>query len=346
MFNKLQAWIELIKLGRIGSVNSDVSKFYRGNIIRALEKEGWFEYLDVPRGFDEITEHFHYTDKILLKEVLDALIKDKSLKYIKGVKYQNNGHTHDGRVLPRLFNEAMIGVSESLAQALPDRLRGIYHSFGGGFDLYNWDDAVTARVYGQIRRSAFAFAGALKKPGKFLDVGCASGYGTAAVWTFYKKRNHFYPGSPMKIWAIDPEESLVEIARAEFPRWVAKNTSESTEDIRSMKQYFPEFAKGRAEEIPFSNDTFDYVFTSATLHWTDAEQAVKEMLRVTKRKGIVFGTARLFPHADRFPDLHTKVVKGAHGFFFAKDFKRWAKNAGASKIGLATPVSVFRIEKA
>lgn len=345
MLNKVKAWGELFKLGNVGYVNGEVAKFYRGNILNALDKDAFFEFLDESHTLVEIANHFHYVDYDLLQEVLTALVKDKSLSLDTDLKYKSIRPLKNGWVKPQLFNEGMIEIFQSLGNALPDRLKGKYHEFTSGFDLYNWDDALANKVYTQIRNCALAYAGIDGKKGKFLDVGCGNGNATAAIWARFYRKNMIYPGSPMKFVGIDPDENLLNIAQAEFSRFLAKHLSVNIEDLEPVQDYFPEFIKGQAEKIPADDNTFDMVFTNAALHWTKADKAVKEMVRVAKPNGIIFGTVRLFPHADYFADLHTKVAKGASGFFYKEDFKKWAYDAGASKVKLATIVSVFKIIK-
>ncbi|OLS12895.1 MAG: methyltransferase type 11 [Promethearchaeota archaeon CR_4] len=342
---KLRAWMQLFKIGPVGEFNSDVKKFYRGNIINVLQGEGWFKFLDTPRTLDEIAINFHYTDLNLLTMILRALVKEKYLEQFKDKKYQANDGIDYSTTVPKPFTEGMVGVQRNFAKALPDRLRGIYHEFSGGFDLYDWDDSLTAGLYSHLRKGAFAFAGVSKRKGSFLDVGCGNGFQTAGIWATYYKNQCFYPGSPMKIVAVDPEKDFIEIARNEFTRWLRKHIEVNPEVLRAAQQYMPEFQIGKAEKIPFDENSFDYVYTSAALHWMNAPLAIKEMVRVAKPGGIIFGSVRLFPHADLFPFFHTQVIKGASGFFYKKDFIKWIKEAGAKKVEFATIVTFFKITK-
>jgi ubiquinone/menaquinone biosynthesis C-methylase UbiE len=345
MLNKMKAWIELFKLGSIGNVNQEVTHFYRGNVVNALNKEGFFEFLDKPHSVMEIASHFNYTDHVILDEMLTALTRAKLVSLDSDLKYKAIRPLKDGWVKPRLFNDVMVQVLQSFGNAIPDRLRGKYHAFSSGLDLYNWDDTLSNKVYTQMRKCAVAYAGIENMKGKFLDVGCGNGYSTAAIWAMYAKKGMFHPGSPMRFVGIDPDDNLLNIAQEEFSRFAAKHLGTGAEEIETMNGFYPEFKKGYAEKIPAEDNTFDMVFINSALHWTQADKAIKEMVRVTKPKGIVFGTVRLFPHADYFADLHTKVAKDASGFFYKGDFKKWAIDAGASKVNLATIVSVFKITK-
>lgn len=44
---------------------------------------------------------------------------------------------------------------------------------------------------------------------------------------------------------------------------------------------------GKAEDLPFKDKTFDIVISVTALHHCDIDKAIKEMLRVVKKKGII-----------------------------------------------------------
>lgn len=49
------------------------------------------------------------------------------------------------------------------------------------------------------------------------------------------------------------------------------------------------FVRGRGEKLPFKDRSFDVVFTKDTLHHVeDIEQVLKEMKRVTKKRGLIY----------------------------------------------------------
>ncbi len=345
MLEGLSAWIELFKLGNVGSLSKDVEIFYRGNVIKALKKEGWFEYFKNNHTLQELAEKYQYTDLEFLKEIVDALVEDKSLIKVLGNKFTTATTLNEAWVFPRVFQASLEEVLRSYAEAIPERLKGKLQPMASGFNLFNWDDALTSRLYGQMRRSAFAFAGSLIKPGILLDLNCGNGDSTAAIWASFLKRHWIAAGSSMKIFGMDSDEHLMDIAQNEFTRMATKHTGLPANEITPLKDLFPEFKIGTPLKIPFEDNSVDMVYSSQLLHWTNAKDAIKEMLRVVKPGGVVFGSQRFFPAADKFPHLHVKVIEGAGGFFFKKDFVKWAKEAGAKKIKTATPVAVFKIIK-
>ena len=346
MMERIKAWWELLKLGNVSQIRKELNAFFRGNVIRVLKEEGWFEFLKVPRSAEEILEQFNYEDEAFLDEVLDTLCSDNTLRRLDGNKYRFMPPLDETWVVPRIFTESMVDIWKNYASAIPDRLRGQYLEFTSGINLFNWDDVLTHRLYEQIRRASFAFSKALQRSGKFLDIGCGNGFGTAAIWAYYFKKGCISRArSEVEIVGIDPDESLLDIARDEFPRHLMKHLKRPRKELETFAPVYPQFMKGSATAIPFEDETFDIVYASQVLHWTDAEQAVAEMLRVTKPGGIVFGTENFYPRANRYNNLHFLVVRKARGFFHQDDRKQWALQYGARTVEFSTPISVFVIKK-
>ena len=182
-----------------------------------------------------------------------------------------------------------------------------------------------------------------RTPVKFLDLGCGNGYNTTQIWhEFYQRNLH----ERTQIYGIDPDKSLLEIASEEFIQRLAKITKKSPEELVRYQKHFPTFQEGEALKIPFEDDFFDVVYASQVLHWTDSQKAIREMLRVTRKGGKVCGTEKpWYPAASRYNDLHFKVVKGAHGLFRKEDLVKWAHEAGARKVKIATPIAIFELIK-
>ncbi|MEM2143240.1 MAG: methyltransferase domain-containing protein [Candidatus Thorarchaeota archaeon] len=342
---KAKAWRELMKLGpRFKVIKEQVDTFFRGNVLGVLREEGWFDYLKEPRTFTEIASAFSYTDMEYLGLILDVLVED-------GVLQMENDRYHFPLrdisfdwCQPRVFSEAMVELWVDHARAIPDRLRGKYMNFNSGLNLFNWDDALTSRAYEQGRRASFALAGVLKKPVRFLDVGCGNGRGTSAIWTYYYKRGHFQDPR-MQIVGIDPDEKLLTIAREEFPRMVIEYNGNDPEMGKEAAKYPPVFRKGYAEKIPFEDGYFDVVFASQVLHWTRPREAVREMMRVLRPGGCLFGHENFRPGVNRYAEIHMKVVEGAYGFLTKQELEEWARENGAVRVEFATPISVFRVTK-
>lgn len=57
----------------------------------------------------------------------------------------------------------------------------------------------------------------------------------------------------------------------------------SEEMVKAYKERFGIGIVGNAEELPFKNESFDFVLSNFSLHWTDWRKSIKEALRVAKR---------------------------------------------------------------
>ena len=223
---RIGAWSELLKLAiDIRGLKKEVRQFYRGNAINALRQEGWFDFLIHPRTIEDIAGHFGYTDMDYLTRMLNLFSVD-GLLMTSGETYRVTGPIEEQPiVLPKFFGSTMGQIAADSASQLSNRLKGKYGSFSEGINLFNWDDALGLKLYEQIRRAAFKFTDAMKRRGKFLDVGSGNGIGTVAIWGYYHKRGVFQPGSPMRIYGIEPDERLRVIAEEEFSSF-AKNLLE------------------------------------------------------------------------------------------------------------------------
>jgi ubiquinone/menaquinone biosynthesis C-methylase UbiE len=98
----------------------------------------------------------------------------------------------------------------------------------------------------------------IKNP-KVLDVGCAEGENTK----IFKESNFNVAG-------VDYDKKLLALAR---------------------KKYFQiKFEFGNVEKLRFESDRFDLVYCINTLFYTDLSKSILEILRVTKRCGLIFIT--------------------------------------------------------
>ncbi len=347
VLTKFRVFVEMMKgIGVMGPMFKQVKIFYRGNIIQTLKDEGWFEFLDQPRTLEELMEHFSYSDKVFLKEVVDILLEDGVVASVEDSKFKTIRPLNEAYVVPKAYGDVGKATWSSYARAVPGRLRGKFCEFSGGFSLYNWDELLSVKLYEVTRRCSFIFAKVRDRIGKFLDVGCGNGWGTSSIWSFYLNKGRFYPDTQMKIIGIDVDRNLLNIAREEFPRMVGKLVKpyRSLEEILGLKSYFPEFFEGSATKIPFNDESFDLVFASHVLHWTNAPKAIEEMLRVCKPGGVVFGAQATYPFANRYADLHTRVIDGAKGFFSKKDLFEWGLKFGAKNTAFMMP-GFFKMNK-
>lgn len=317
----------------------EAREFYKGNLIKVLDKEGLFQFLDIPKSIEEIAKQFNYTDLDLLSTTLKALRKDKILSVTQDSKFYFKNHKLENYPeRSRILSDALLDIMMQYVDYFPERLRGKFADFTGGINLFNWDDALTDSLYEQMRRSAFAYVNATKYEGHFLEIGTGAGYSTAAIFNYYLQAKKIYPGSKLKITGIDTDESLLTIAREEFPKMLARHSGKSENEIASLKDYYPKFKQASVIKLPFDDNSFDMVYSSQVLHWTNTPKAIKEMLRVTKPNGFVFGAQSVAPRVNHYANSHVIVVKDAQGFFTREEFIKWAKEAGAKKVKTSYPL--------
>ncbi|MFX0023070.1 MAG: class I SAM-dependent methyltransferase [Candidatus Hermodarchaeota archaeon] len=339
MVHRIKAWFKILKIMMSLTKIREAREFYKGNLVKVLDKEGLFNFLNIPKSLDEIVQYFNYKDVNLVSTTLEALRKDKILSVTPDSKFFFKNHKL-GRYpeKSRILSDSLLDIMLQYVDYFPERLRGKFADFTGGINLFNWDDALTDSLYEQMRRSAFSYVNATKYEGTFLEIGTGAGYSTAAIFNYYLKAKKFYPETKMKIIGIDTDESLLTIAREEFPKMLAKHSNKTESEIDSLKDYYPKFQQASVTELPYDDNSFDMIYSSQVLHWTNTPKAIREMLRVTKPNGFVFGAQSVAPRVNHYANSHVIVVKDAQGFFTREQFIKWAKEAGARKVKTSYPL--------
>ncbi len=346
MASLIGAWLQLLKLGgNIRRHKTELKNFYRANSVNILRREGLFDYLTKPRTLQDISDHFGYEDLKYLSKVLDVFAEDDILIQHE-YAYKVNGVVPEfSAEPPEVFGQGMAEIVADSAEAIPSRLRGHYITFSDDMNLFNWDDSLQLKMYEQIRRAAFKYASALKHRGSFFDVGCGSGIGTAAIWSYYYKEGAFDSDRPVNLYALEYDAGLLQIAEDEFVQYAARHLGVDKQVIEELGDFHPEYLQGSADNLPFEDDFFDIVYTSQVIHWCDAERATKEMIRVLKPDGLFFGTEAFIPMLDPYIELYILLNEGAYGAIEKEHFIQWAKEAGAKQVKTATPAGLFKVTK-
>lgn len=101
-----------------------------------------------------------------------------------------------------------------------------------------------------------------------LDVGCGTG-----------RNLHYFLQNGFEVFGVDPNIKAVEMVQ-ELSKTLASQNLQGN------------FSVGTAEDLPFNNDEFDLVISSAVLHFARDEQhfdnMVRSMFRVLKPSGYFF----------------------------------------------------------
>jgi SAM-dependent methyltransferase len=121
-----------------------------------------------------------------------------------------------------------------------------------------YDESLPAHVVEHYLRKRTAFLTAIQAPGSALDVGC----GTGALAERLADRGY-------RVTGVDPSQGMLDVMRARAPG--------------------VEAVHGSGAELPFDSDSFDLVYTIATLHHIADPEAVErtlgEMVRVSRPEG-------------------------------------------------------------
>jgi len=345
MLSTIGAWREVIGLLSTKNRTKEVREYYRALSINALRREGWFDLMRTPQTVQDIMDHFGYTDYGYLLKYLEAYAHDGILVRENGT-YRTNGLTSEYPVNPpNEFGPGIVQIHTDASDAIPNRLKGIYTTFSDEMNTFNWDDSLQLRMYEKIRRAAFRYTDAMKRRGNFIDIGCGSGVGTAAIWGYYYKTGAFDSDNPVKIYALEYDENLLRIAEEEFAYAAARLLGVNRSVIEDLEEHHPVYVHGSAEELPFEDEFFDMVYTSQVIHWCDAKKATYDMMRVLKPGGLLFGTEAFSPFLDSYVELYILLNEGAYGAIKKEDFFQWVTEAGATTAKSVTPAGVFKVIK-
>lgn len=142
------------------------------------------------------------------------------------------------------------------------------------------------------------------KPCELLDVGCGTGY----LLDIARSRG-------FKVHGVDPSAGMLEKAR----RTHGFSNQELTHSV--------------AEKLPFGDERFEFVVASGSMSYIpNIEEAVKEIVRVTKKGGLI----RIIDHTAA---RKKKVTSGfwfaytqASGFIF-HDYEHYFTQFGVQSVG-------------
>ena len=338
LYKRLKAWAPLLTLGNTSSRRKELEKYSRYLVLNNIKNANILDYLRLPRSLEAIVNHFdwQYPSKYV-DDFLKVLLKDQVIKRVKNDYMVNHSLKIEKPEVKFIedFNE----VFETYATGIPDRLKGKFFEYTGRLALFNWDSVLAGQIYQALRDSAWNFIDTKNFNGdQLLDIGCGPGYETADFWVRLKN-------SDVKITALDLDENLLRIAKEEFCQNLHLRGFEDTTWDQLPNP--PTFVAGSADKMDmFEDNTFDIIYFSNFLHWLkDPTIGIKEMFRVLKPGGLLFGSQGTSEVTNPYLDITARVVEGTYGYFSKKQFVMWLKESGFIKIKSATMVNSFKCRK-
>jgi ubiquinone/menaquinone biosynthesis C-methylase UbiE len=354
---RIKAWITLIfQMGPIAGVAKQFETLNRFFVLNTLKLEGLFDFISSPQTYKETLDHFKYEDSKYTRDLLEIIRndrnkiviyseEDKTFKRNPSAKLPELKDLLSVRSFERIYQASK--VPQKFAQNIPNRLRGESKGFAEdlkepGPSLFDYNEALTHKLYTAMRNSAFAFIDTNSLLGKkILDVGCGAGRETAELWIKFKGQS--------KIVGVDPVESFIETAKSQFSsilqetiQIVAKN--KILPDL--TEENHPEFYNMPAEDLQFDDASFDVAFLQQILHWTsDAKKAISEISRVLKPGGMFFGSQGTLPLNTPYMDIMIRAHEKVIGFFSLEDLKKWIEEANLIEFKRTTPAGIFKVYK-
>ncbi|GAB4574811.1 MAG: hypothetical protein Kow0077_23210 [Anaerolineae bacterium] len=333
------------KVGPTSRYGRQSNALVRYRMLEALASIGLFDYLRQPRTYEDVLNTYSFVDTPYTRDVFKALSDPK-----KGVLVQENGtyrlvenfrlppwEEFSPKILPVIRN---LEFAQQYAQLVPLRMRGEDIPLAERLEkernsLLKFDDTLTNRIYDGLRIVSYAWARPLlgDVTGKtLLDVGCGSGRETAHLWVLFEGK--------ARIVSVDPVQAFVDMAQERFPHYVQELAPERVEYFRrQMEVNPPEFAVMSAEDLRFPDASVNYIFHSQMLHWTsDVRTTIRELLRVLKPGGVIFGSEVCKPTADIFLDLMFRISDNIAGTVWLDDLINWYAENGATFENLAVGI--------
>jgi ubiquinone/menaquinone biosynthesis C-methylase UbiE len=191
-------------------------------------------------------------------------------------------------------------MKNDLAQQIISKTRDDYNLIAdqfAGTRKYNWPEVT--QTLNEIL-SHFEH----KQKIKVLDIGCGAG----RVYDFFKGYQVDYTG-------VDISKELIGIAKKSYPR--------------------EKFIVADATELPFQDNSFDLVFSIATIHHIPSKELrqkfIDEAYRVTKPGGLVFIDTWYFWNKPAFLIKIIKSFLSFSGLPFGDFLRPWKDSKGKVK---------------
>jgi ubiquinone/menaquinone biosynthesis C-methylase UbiE len=339
-------WHILSSLGTALQAGKQADQIFRYYVLETMRDIGVFDFVKNSRTYGEILQKFGFTDNEYTREVMGTLVNDRH-----NVLTSNSGNYLENPDEPLPILEAVLEkttpqirefvlLAEGMSGNILRRMREEHIDFSDTFDqddqqlLKKFNTVLNYKVYSSMRTAAFSFLRRKDREwlvGKeFLDVGCGAGRETAEIWAKFN--------GDIAITAIDPVSSLIALAQEQFEPLLGEISPDHPPVNESNR---PIFREASATRIPFENDSFDAAFFLFVLHWTpDPHQVVREVIRVVKPGGLIFGAQPFKPTVNPYFNLVIRSNRNSFGFFWREEYERWYSEHGID-IEIGTMAGMF-----
>ncbi|MES0338868.1 MAG: class I SAM-dependent methyltransferase [Anaerolineales bacterium] len=344
----LKTWWTIFKSAgsamRSGRQGDQIFRFF---ILKTLGNVGFFEFLTQPRTYGEILAEFGFSESEYTQEVFNTLLHDSKnlIVHDDGIYALNPDVTIPSlasilaKTDPRLRFATQI--AEPLSLLILDRLQdkdiGVTEVFEReDYRVVNmFNDVLDTSIYAAVREASFAYLTSRERRwlrGKrLIEIGCGSGRETAEIW--------LHLDGETAITAVDPVPGMLDLARNNFMD-LLKDINPAHPPVTEKNR--PIFKEGNATRLPFDDNSFDVSYWAFMLHWTaDPSKAIREVVRVVRPGGLIFGSQILRPYVNPYLNLVIRSSRNSYGFFWREDYVKWFADAGI-EIDIATPAGIIR----
>jgi ubiquinone/menaquinone biosynthesis C-methylase UbiE len=328
--------------GRKGDM---IFRFY---ILNALKDVGFFAYLEKPRTYGDILTQFGFVDSSYTQELLTVMSMDQANPIIhEEGSYRRNPKVEIPSLedvlaqVPKRIHELTL-IGEGMQKNIVDRLREDYREVEEIFVrdekslVEKFNNLLGSKTYSAIRRASFdnlPKSELRMLDGKnLLELGCGNGVETAEIWLFTDGKVH--------ITGVDLVQDMVDLAESQFGSYLNELDPKHPELNGSNH---PRFEVGDIMSLPYEPDSFDACYSMLVMHWaSDPKQVVREMIRVVKPQGLIFGAQPIKPYVNPYLDVLIRSSRNSFGFFWKEEYIHWFREFGL-EVEIGTPAGIFRV---
>lgn len=346
---RIRAWLRILSaIGPAMMAGRKGDMIFRFYILNALQNVGFFEYLEQPRTYGDILARFQFVDSEYTRELLKMMAMDQENPIdLKDGIYRRNPEVAIPTLeevlsqVPKRIHELTL-VGEGMQKNIVERLR---EDFLEVEDIFVRDEKrlveqfntlLGSETYSAIRKASFDNLPRSElrwlDGRKLLELGCGNGIETAEIW--------LYTNGKVQITGVDLVKDMVELAKQQFASYLEKFDANHAE---LNEANHPIFEVGDIMSLKYEPDSFDACYSMLAMHRTsDPKEVVREMIRVVKPRGIIFGAQPIKPYVNPYLDMLIRSSRNSFGFFWKDDCVQWFREFGL-EVEMGTPAGIFRV---